>query len=104
QWHIHIKRKVEPKDLPLMNNSSDTVYIVPDDSRAYEGIFLKRTLAFLVDYLFVFLLCIPAGIILFIFSVLTLGLGFMLYPALFVMVAIPYFGFTLGGASQASPG
>jgi uncharacterized RDD family membrane protein YckC len=87
-----------------MSNEANTIYIVPDDSRAYEGVLTKRIMAFIVDYLLILLLCIPAAIVLFVFSIITLGLGFMLYPALFVMVAIPYFGFTLGGSSQASPG
>ena len=87
-----------------MSNHNSTVYIVPDDARAYEGVLLKRVLAFCVDYLLILLLCIPAAIVLLVFSIVTLGLGFMLYPALFVLVAIPYFGFTLGGSSQASPG
>jgi uncharacterized RDD family membrane protein YckC len=34
----------------------------------------------------------------------TLGLGFLLYPALFVIVAGLYFGLTVGGPSQASLG
>jgi uncharacterized RDD family membrane protein YckC len=87
-----------------MSNEANTIYIVPDDSRTYEGVLTKRIMAFIVDYLLILLLCIPAAIVLFVFSIITLGLGFMLYPALFVMVAIPYFGFTLGGSSQASPG
>lgn len=87
-----------------MNNSTDTTYIVHDDARTYEGVLLKRTLAFIVDYFLILLLCIPAAIVLFVFSIITLGLGAMLYPALFILVAVPYFGFTLGGASQASPG
>jgi uncharacterized RDD family membrane protein YckC len=87
-----------------MSNDANTAYIVPDDSRAYEGVLTKRIMAFIVDYLLILLLCIPAAIVLFVFSIITLGLGFMLFPALFVLVAIPYFGFTLGGSSQASPG
>jgi uncharacterized RDD family membrane protein YckC len=61
-------------------------------------------LAFLIDYIFVVLLCIPAAIVLFVISVATLGLGLFLYPALFFIVAALYFGLTVGGPSQASPG
>ncbi|MNE85513.1 RDD family protein [compost metagenome] len=42
--------------------------------------------------------------IVFFLGVITLGLGFFLYPALFVIVAVLYFGMTLGGPSQATPG
>ena len=40
----------------------------------------------------------------FFLSIITLGLGFFLYPALFVIVAGLYFGTTLGGRFQASLG
>jgi uncharacterized RDD family membrane protein YckC len=50
------------------------------------------------------LLCIPAAVVVFLLGIITLGLGFMLYPALFVIVALLYFGLTLGGPNQASPG
>ena len=35
---------------------------------------------------------------------LAFGLGFFLYPALFAIVAMLYFGLTMGGPSQASAG
>ena len=74
------------------------------ESLLYRGVLSRRVLAFLVDYLFVAILCIPAAVILFIVSVATLGLGFILYPALFFIVAVLYFGLSLGGRSQATPG
>jgi uncharacterized RDD family membrane protein YckC len=77
---------------------------VQDDWRTYSGVLSRRIFAFVVDYIIVALLCIPAGIILFFVSLATLGLGFFLYPALFVIVAGLYFGMTVGGANQASLG
>lgn len=74
------------------------------DWRLYEGVLSRRMLAFVVDYLFVAILCIPAAAILFVISIATLGLGFLLYPALFFIVAALYFGLTLGGKSQSTPG
>lgn len=79
-------------------------YAAPDDWRAYSGVLSRRVFAFILDYLIVLLLCIPAAVIVFFLGIITLGLGFMLYPALFVIVALLYFGMTLGGPSQASPG
>ncbi len=80
------------------------LYAAPDDWRAYSGVLSRRIFAFILDYFIVALLCIPAAVVLFFISIATLGLGFFLYPALFVIVAGLYFGLTLGGPNQASLG
>lgn len=87
-----------------MSLDPNPTYAAPDDWRAYSGVLSRRVFAFILDYLIVLLLCIPAAVIVFFLGIITLGLGFMLYPALFVIVALLYFGMTLGGPSQASPG
>lgn len=87
-----------------MNLDQNPTYIAPDDWRAYSGVLSRRVFAFLIDYAIVLLLCIPAAVIVFFLGVITLGLGWLLYPALFVIVAVLYFGMTLGGPSQATPG
>ncbi|WP_421366933.1 RDD family protein [Agrobacterium tumefaciens] len=87
-----------------MNLDQNPTYVAPDDRRAYSGVLSRRIFAFLIDYAIVLLLCIPAAVIVFFLGVITLGLGFFLYPALFVIVAVLYFGVTLSGPSQASPG
>jgi uncharacterized RDD family membrane protein YckC len=80
------------------------LYGAPDDWRAYSGVLSRRIFAFIIDYLIVALLCIPAAVILFFLSIVTFGLGFMLYPALAIIVAGLYFGTTVGGPAQASFG
>ena len=87
-----------------MSSNPSPLYAAPDDWRAYSGVLSRRIFAFIIDYVIVALLCIPAAIVLFFVSVLTLGLGFFLYPALFIIVAGLYFGWTLGGQQQASLG
>ncbi|MBB3453734.1 putative RDD family membrane protein YckC [Rhizobium sp. BK313] len=87
-----------------MSLNPSPLYAAPDDWRAYSGVLSRRIFAFIVDYVIVGLLCIPAAIVLFFVSILTLGLGFLLYPALFIIVAGLYFGWTLGGPHQASLG
>jgi uncharacterized RDD family membrane protein YckC len=87
-----------------MNLDQNPTYVAPDDWRAYSGVLSRRVFAFLIDYAIVLLLCIPAAVIVFFLGVITLGLGFFLYPALFVIVAVLYFGVTLSGSSQATPG
>ncbi|MFB2551187.1 RDD family protein [Ensifer soli] len=75
-----------------------------EDWRAYQGVLSRRVFAFLVDYAIVAMLWIPAAVVVFFLGVLTLGFAWMLYPALFAIVAMLYFGMTVGGRSQASPG
>jgi uncharacterized RDD family membrane protein YckC len=87
-----------------MSLNQNPLYAAPDDWRAYSGVLSRRVFAFILDYLIVALLCIPAAIVLFFLSIMTLGLGFFLYPALYVIVAGIYFGLTVGGSSQASLG
>ncbi|NTF86720.1 RDD family protein [Agrobacterium rhizogenes] len=87
-----------------MSSNPSPLYAAPDDWRAYSGVLSRRIFAFIIDYVIVALLCIPAAVVLFFVSVLTLGLGFFLYPVLFILVAGLYFGWTLGGPHQASLG
>ncbi len=82
----------------------NSTYTAPEDWRAYSGVLSRRAFAFVIDYAIVLLLCIPAAVIVFFLGIITLGLGFFLYPVLFVIVALAYFGLTLGGPSQATPG
>ena len=87
-----------------MSLEQNPTYAAPDDWRAYSGVLSRRVFAFLIDYAIVLLLCIPAAVIVFFLGVITFGLGWFLFPALFVIVAVLYFGMTLGGPSQATPG
>ena len=87
-----------------MSLDPNPTYIVPDDWRAYSGVLTQRAFAFVIDYTIVLLLCIPAAVVVFFLGIITLGLGFFLFPALFVIVALLYFGVTLGGPSQATLG
>lgn len=75
-----------------------------DDVRTYDGVRTRRIFAFVVDYVIVALLCVPFAVIVFLLGILTLGLGWMLFGALFPAVALLYIWFTLGSASQATVG
>lgn len=74
------------------------------DWRAYQGVLSRRIFGFCIDYIIVALLMLPAIVVVFFFGLLTLGLGFYLYPVLFFIVAGLYFGLSVGGPSQATPG
>ena len=45
------------------------------DGDVFGGMLTRRVLAFVIDYAIVLLLMIPASVVLFFFSILTLGLG-----------------------------
>jgi uncharacterized RDD family membrane protein YckC len=75
-----------------------------DDVRAYDGVLTRRVFAFLLDYLIVALLTIPFAILIAIFGILTLGLGWMLFGIVVPAVALVYVWNTLGGRNQATVG
>lgn len=85
---------------------SDQILSAPRyESRAlFEGVRTRRILAFLVDYLIVFILCIPVAILIAIFGILTLGFGWGLYAMMFPVVALLYVARTLGGRNAATKG
>ena len=87
-----------------MNADTDQARMPSADWQAYRGVLSRRIFAFLIDYASVALLWIPAAVAVFFLGIITLGLGFMLYPVLFAVVAMAYFGLTMGGPNQASVG
>lgn len=87
-----------------MTYNPNPLYAAPDDWRAYSGVLSRRVFAFVIDYLIIALLWIPAAVLVFFVGILTLGLGFLLYPILFFIVAGLYFGISLAGPFQATPG
>ena len=89
---------------PFPNSANDPSIGTYDDIALYDGVRTKRVLAFFIDYAIVLALCVPVAILIFFIGIFTLGLGFFLYPLLFLLVAIPYVGMSMGGPNQATPG
>lgn len=87
-----------------MSVQDENLRIPTNDWRAYQGVLSRRVMAFIIDYAIVALLWIPAAVVVFFLGILTFGLGFFLYPVLFAGLAMLYFGMTVGGPKQASPG
>lgn len=74
------------------------------DPRLYEGVLSRRVLAFCVDFTIVATLTVIAIPIVGVIGLLTLGLGWLIYPFLFQAIAILYSGATLGGDKAATWG
>lgn len=74
------------------------------DWRLLAGVRTRRIAAFCLDYVLILLLSVPFAVLVFLFGIVTLGLGFALYGVLLPAVALLYVAFTLGGAAQATPG
>ncbi len=75
-----------------------------DDWRVYEGVRTRRIVAFLIDYAIVALLVIPFAILVGIFGIVTLGLGWALFSILVPAVALSYIWTTMGSSKQATVG
>lgn len=73
----------------------------------FEGVLARRILAFIIDFL---ILAVPVALVwmfIFVFAIVTLGLGailFWLVPPATVIWALVYFGLTLGGPHSATIG
>jgi len=73
----------------------------------FDGVLSRRVVAFLIDLIIISIPVLLAGIFIFIFGLLTLGLGWALYVLLSpaaVIWALLYYGVTLGAPASATIG
>lgn len=73
----------------------------------FEGVLARRVIAFIIDIVIIAVPILLAGIFIFAFGIVTLGLGWALYwllPPATVVWAIVYFGLTLGSPASATIG
>ncbi len=80
------------------------VYDPAAQPELFDGILSKRIVAFIIDAILIVLLMVPAGLMILILGVITLGIAWLLFPALFAIVALGYVALTLGGRGSATPG
>jgi uncharacterized RDD family membrane protein YckC len=73
----------------------------------FEGVLSRRLLAFFIDVVIVAVPVMAAAVVIFLFGIVTLGLGWMLFwllsPAS-VIWALAYYGLTMGSAASATIG
>jgi len=70
----------------------------------FDGILSKRIIAFVIDAVLIVTLMIPAALLVLILGFVTLGLGWLLFPPLFAVVALAYVALTMGGRNSATVG
>lgn len=73
----------------------------------FEGVLARRVVAFVIDVFVIALPVVAAYVFAFVFTIVTLGLGvvlFWLLPPLVALWAIIYFGVTLGSEYSATVG
>ncbi len=77
------------------------------DPELFDGVLARRVIAFIIDLVVIAVPVLLASILIFVFGIVTLGFGFVLYlllPPLTAIWALFYFGFTLGGPQSATWG
>jgi uncharacterized RDD family membrane protein YckC len=72
--------------------------------RLFDGVLGKRFIAFLIDAVIISLLWVVAGLAVFVLGVLTLGLAWLLFGAIFAVVGLGYNAVTIGGRNSATIG
>ena len=81
------------------------VYDPDTQPELFDGVLSKRIVGFIVDAVLIVALMLPAGLMVAILGLFTLGIAwFVLYPPLFAIVALGYVALTLGGQSSATVG
>ena len=70
----------------------------------FDGVIGKRIIAFFVDAIIILLLTAVAAILVLVFGVITLGLGWLLLPIVFPIVGLGYNALTVGGPNSATVG
>ena len=73
----------------------------------FEGVLARRCIAFLIDLIIITVPVLFAALFIFIFGLITLGLGWLLFWLLWpaaVVWAIVYYGMTLGSPASATIG
>src|SRR2546430_814796 len=97
----------EPRKIGVSIELKPHAYDPMTNPELFEGVLARRCIAFLIDVVIIFIPVLFAVIFIFIFGLITLGLGWALYwllsPAT-VIWAIAYYGLTFGSPASATIG
>ena len=97
----------EPRKIGVSIELKPHAYDPRTNPELFEGVLARRCIAFLIDVVIIFIPVVFASIFIFIFGLVTLGLGWALFwllsPAT-VIWAIVYYGLTFGSPASATIG
>lgn len=97
----------EPKRIGLNVEVKPHVYDPATQPELFEGVLARRVVALLVDLIVISVPLIFLAIFIFMFGLVTLGLGwflFFLYGPVTIIWALVYYGWTLGSPASATIG
>ena len=97
----------EPKRIGLSVELKPHAYDPATQPELFEGVLARRVMAFLVDLILISIPLIFLAIFIFVFGLVTLGLGwflFFLMSPIAVIWALLYYGLTLGSPASATIG
>jgi uncharacterized RDD family membrane protein YckC len=97
----------EPKRIGLTVEVKPHAYDPATQPELFEGVLARRVMAFVIDVVIITVPLIFLAIFIFIFGLVTLGLGwflFFLLSPIAVIWALVYYGLTFGGAASATVG
>jgi len=70
----------------------------------FDGVIRTRLVAFIVDAIIILVLTALAALAVLVLGVITLGLGWLLFPIVFPVVGLGYNALTVGGPNSATVG
>jgi uncharacterized RDD family membrane protein YckC len=97
----------EPKRIGLSVEVKPHAYDPANEPELFEGVLARRVVAFLIDLIIISVPLIFLAIFIFIFGLVTLGLGwflFFLMSPVAVIWALVYYGMTFGSPASATVG
>jgi uncharacterized RDD family membrane protein YckC len=93
----HARSATDPADRPHAYDPEAQPYL-------FEGVLGRRVVAFFIDVAIILMLWIAASILLFFLGILTFGLAWLFYGAVFPVVALGYNAWTLSRPVSATVG
>src|SRR2546423_4219224 len=97
----------EPKRIGLTADMKPHAYDPATQPELFEGVLARRVVAFFIDVLMIAVPLLFVAIFIFMFGLVTLGLGwflFLFYGPISVIWALVYYGLTFGSAASATIG
>ena len=96
-----------PSQIGVSFDAKPNAYDPVANPELFEGVLLRRVAAFIIDLIVIAIPLVLATIVIFVFGLLTLGLGWALFWLLSpgsVIWALFYYGLTLGSPASATLG